>query len=110
MCFPAHQRPSVKGSTLKGKNLLPKEKELAPTPFRIPLFRREIKIVLTELKPLDVYLFSLIFTEQYMYIAEKENEYCSFHIKYTNVLGWLGKAKVSCILRQRGSQLILAYI
>ena len=57
ICLLVHQSPSGKGSTLKGKNLLPEGTNtffLGQTPFQ-----KEEKIISTELSPLKMYHFAL---------------------------------------------------
>ena len=53
VCFAAHQISSEKGSTLKGKNLLPGGANSFL--FRVDPFKKGTKIILTELSPLKMY-------------------------------------------------------
>ena len=54
VCFPAHQIPSKKGSTLKGNALLPM---VRPSLFTADPVQKGDKINLAELCPQNVYLF-----------------------------------------------------
>ena len=51
VCFPVHQVPFEKGSSLKGKTLLLRESLAFQSG---PLFSGEAKTILTELPPLDL--------------------------------------------------------
>ena len=70
ICFPAHQTPSGRGSTLKGKNLLQRRANsflLEQIPFRganhfifgVDSFSESSKPILTDLLPQKVYPYIL---------------------------------------------------